>query len=77
MKVWGEILGVNARYEEVSIEQWDKEIPGGLGIELAEMMAFSAEFGPNGGDAAAIHPKDVSVSFVSFSRAERLRSYFD
>jgi len=39
MKLWGEVLGVNARYEQVTISELAKDIPGTPGIELGEMMA--------------------------------------
>lgn len=63
MKLWGEILGVDARYEEVPVSQWEKDVPGGFGIELGEMMAYSAEFGYDGHDPSVIYPKDVSFVF--------------
>lgn len=61
MKIWGEILGVKARFEEISVEEVNRNIPGGFGIELAEMMAYSAEFGYDGRDPSVIYPEDVSV----------------
>ena len=63
MKIWTEVTGVTSEVEEVTVEQVDKAVPGGLGRESAESTATSAEFGW-GKDL--VLPKDVSLQFRSF-----------
>jgi hypothetical protein len=65
MKLWGNILGVEARYEEVPVSVWEKLAPGGLGIELGQMMAYSAEYGYDGRDPNVIYPRDVCDPCIS------------
>ncbi|KAI9840666.1 MAG: hypothetical protein M1837_001390 [Sclerophora amabilis] len=60
-KLWSEHCGVPARYVSRSVEFFDQIMPGGLGIELGEMYAYTAEFGYDGNDPSVIHPKDVGI----------------
>jgi hypothetical protein len=59
MKLWTETTGVPSEVREVTVEELDRAIPGGLGREYGESSANSAEFGW-GKDL--LLPKDVSVS---------------
>ena len=58
MKLWTETTGVSSEVREITVEELDKAIPGGLGREYGESSANSAEFGW-GKDL--VLPKDVSV----------------
>jgi hypothetical protein len=59
IKLWAEIKGVEGRYGEQKVEDWEKQM-GPLGAELGDMFGFSGEFGYDGSDPEVIHPKDVS-----------------
>jgi hypothetical protein len=47
IKQWGEVSGVATSYKQVTVEDFDAEIPGGAGKEIGEMYAFSSEYGYN------------------------------
>jgi hypothetical protein len=57
MEIWSEVTGVPSAVEEESVDAADKAAPGGIGKEVAESSATSAEFG--WGDL--VMPTDVSV----------------
>lgn len=61
MEVWGRVLGVEARFEEISPEEYLQEWPEHLAREVREGHLFHGEFGWDGGDPEVLHPKDVSV----------------
>lgn len=58
-KLWGDLLGVQARYQQVSKEEFFKDAPGPLGEELGETYDFIAEFGYTGGDPEVITVQQV------------------
>lgn len=60
MRIWGEIMQVPTSYEQVSVESYDKAIPGGFGREVAEMFEYMGEFGYDGGDPEQVKKEDVS-----------------
>jgi hypothetical protein len=59
-----ETLGADIRYKELTIEEFDEAMSWhkGVGRELGEMFAYSAEFGYNGGEKGVIAMKDVSLA---------------
>lgn len=61
LKLWGKFHGVQASYKEVSVQDWDKLLPGGLGRELGEMMAYSAEIGYYGKEPDMVDVHEVIV----------------
>jgi hypothetical protein len=65
IKILAEVTGEPCEAREISIEEADKAIPGGLGREAAESTATSAEFGWG---KHLIMPKDVSAEFKNESR---------
>lgn len=69
MKLWTEIVGRKATCKEMSVEEWDRLLPGGFGREYAESKAFSSDFGwGDGNEGRMLMPKDVSTGlFVQFS----------
>lgn len=63
MTLWAEILKLSGGYyKQLTIDDFDKIAPGGLGREVAEGWAYQGEFGYDGGDPSIVHPKDVSTS---------------
>ena len=52
----------NGGCQELTVDDMDKMMPGGMGEELGEMFAYAAEFGYDGGDPSVITPKDVSLA---------------
>ncbi len=45
MKIWSEVTGIPSEARQISVEEADRLAPGGLGREVAESTATSAEFG--------------------------------
>lgn len=65
-QIWSKNLGEKVTYHRNTVEFMDQIMPGGMGIELGEMMEYISSPGYFGGDAAVkelnlITPKDVSV----------------
>ena len=58
MNIWSQATGIPAEAQEISVEEADKDAPGGFGRESGESAATSAEFG--WGDHLVL-PKDVSL----------------
>jgi hypothetical protein len=59
MALWSKVNNVTGRFQEISVDDCDKAIPGGFGKELGEMFAYSAEFGYYGGMKDVVLPDDV------------------
>ena len=59
MKFLTERTGKPCESREISIQEADKALPGGLGREVGESGAASAEFGWGN----VVMPKDVSIDF--------------
>lgn len=47
IKTWGDVTGVKTSYKQVSVDNFDEHIPGGVGKEIGEMYEFSSTFGYN------------------------------
>jgi hypothetical protein len=45
--IWGEVTSMKTSYKQVTVDDLDKDIPGGVGREIGEMYEFSSEFGYN------------------------------
>lgn len=45
MQIWSKVTGVKSEVREISVEEADRDAPGGIGREAAESTACSAEFG--------------------------------
>jgi hypothetical protein len=61
VRIWSKVTGVPAAFEKSTVAPMDKLAPGGYGEEIAEMFAYSQDFGYWGADdASVIFPKDVS-----------------
>lgn len=62
MDTWAKILKLTGgHYKQVTIDDIDKLVPGGLGREIAEGWAYQGEFGYDGGGPSIVHAKDVSI----------------
>lgn len=59
-ELWGKILGVSCRYEEMTVSEWQKIMPGPIGKEIGDMWVYLSEFGYDGHDPGVVLPKDVS-----------------
>ena len=63
LRLWGDILGKEVRFEQVSVEAFELELsktfPPGFGTELGEMYEFMGIFGYNGGDPACKRKEQV------------------
>lgn len=44
---WGKVTGTQTSYQQITVEDMDEYLPGGLGKEIGEMYEFSEEFGYN------------------------------
>ncbi|KAF1992402.1 putative hscarg dehydrogenase, partial [Aulographum hederae CBS 113979] len=62
MEIWGRVLGVKARMEKISMEEWLEPLPEHLREEVGESYAFNAEFGWTGGDPGVKLPGEVGVN---------------
>ncbi|KAK4506862.1 hypothetical protein PRZ48_000595 [Zasmidium cellare] len=68
LKLWGETLDRPVRYEQVSIEWYEKELqaqgyPEGFGTEIAEMD----KYGYDGGDPACKRKEDLGIPIPGLS----------
>jgi hypothetical protein len=73
-KIWGRTLGVQARYERVSMEEYLNGLPENLSREVGESVSFCAEFGWTGGDPEVLNPKEVAADIQLTSVAEYFKS---
>lgn len=72
IKLWGEVKGVDARFEEVPLEAWGSDWPDqGIRREIAEMMMFMGEYdyAPKE-DPTLVLASDVSRKFPSRNNAD-------
>ncbi|KAK4944471.1 hypothetical protein LTR10_016145 [Elasticomyces elasticus] len=66
VKLWGSILKVEARVQELSIEDVDAKFPGGLGREVGETVAYVREYGWDGGEGAIL-PEKAGVDLAALT----------
>lgn len=63
MTLWAKLLRLpGGYYKQVTVDNVDKIVPGGLGGKIAEGGAYQGEFGYDGGDPSVLHAKDVSTN---------------
>jgi hypothetical protein len=62
IKIWGNVLGVKARYERVSGDDFLNGLPEPMKIEFLDTYNFVEEFGFTGGDPAVLMPEQVSLA---------------
>lgn len=63
LSMWGKILGKKTRFEQVSVEFYEKELsksfPEGFGTEIGEMFEFSGLYGYDSGDPSCKRKEKV------------------
>lgn len=67
-QAWGRVLGVKARYEQVSEEKHFAGVPDALKEELLETFRWANEFGLTGAEGDFLTAKQVSVSPHSLTK---------
>ncbi|KAI0063072.1 NAD(P)-binding protein [Artomyces pyxidatus] len=74
--LWGRIRGVRAYYKELTVAEYDERITlvPGLGRELGEMYAYSAEFGYDGGEEGVIPMTELELERPVTSMEEYIRN---
>lgn len=60
-KIWGEVLGVEARFKQVSNEEFFQGMPIAFASEFEESFAFIEELGYTGGDPDVVFAEEVSI----------------
>ncbi|KIN06401.1 hypothetical protein OIDMADRAFT_101134 [Oidiodendron maius Zn] len=71
MNIWSKTTGIPAEAQEISVEEADKDAPGGFGRESGESAATSAEFG--WGDHLVL-PKDLDPEIRTTSLKEYMEN---
>jgi len=61
MRVWGEVLGVKARYMSVTPAEYERLWPVEVGKEVTESSLYNDEFGWDGGDPEVMRPGDLRL----------------
>ncbi len=69
VRLWGDIHGVKASLQSLSVEDVDKLVPGGLGREVGETAAYTQEFGWDGGEGTLL-PEQAGVGVKRLTDVE-------
>ncbi|RFU81652.1 nadp-binding [Trichoderma arundinaceum] len=70
VQLWSKVTGVPATFEKTTVSEHAKLAPGGYGEEIAEMLAYSQDFGYDGGDPSVISAEQLGVD-VPVTRIEQ------
>lgn len=65
MAVWGDVLGVEARFQQVSKDDFFRDVPQALRKDLEDTYDFIEEFGFTGGDPAVLTPEEVIFPYYT------------
>ena len=68
-EIWGRILGVQCRWEALTVEGTQRTLPGTMGLEVGESGLFVSEFGWDGGIGAKM-PEQVGVKMDQLTKVE-------
>lgn len=68
MAIWGDVLGVQAGFHQVSRDDFFRDVPQALRKDLEDTYDFIEEFGFTGGDPAVLTPEEVSSPYHRLSR---------
>jgi hypothetical protein len=60
LEMWGRTNGLTTRYDQLTLQEYEKLFPPGLGRELGEMMLYIDEYGYVGDGEGFTDWKDVS-----------------
>jgi hypothetical protein len=66
IRLWGEINGVKAELDPLSLEDVVRLLPEGFGIETAETACYVRDFGWDGNEGALL-PEDIGVDKASLT----------
>ncbi|KAF2725449.1 NAD(P)-binding protein [Polychaeton citri CBS 116435] len=71
IELWGLLKGKVVRYEQCTIEEYDRLMPeGGLGREIAEMFEWMGDFGYNGNDPDCKMKGELGLEIPGLSSLE-------
>jgi len=70
VKLWSEINGVDAAFSKTTVAEHDKLAPGGYGEEMAEMYAYSMDFGYDGSDPSVVYAESLGVDLHEVTSIE-------
>ncbi|CZT46719.1 related to nitrogen metabolic regulation protein nmr [Rhynchosporium secalis] len=73
LAVWGKVLGVGTRYEEVSLEEFFAGLPAAMSEEMGDAFRFMEEFGHCGGDEEVLIPAQLEKKLKLTSVEEWIR----
>ncbi|CCD49172.1 hypothetical protein ACHAPF_000580 [Botrytis cinerea] len=73
-KIWGDALGVEAGFKQVSEETFWKGVPEPLSRELQVAWDYADEFGHAGGDPDVVRPEELTVKIPLMSMEAYIKS---
>lgn len=59
IKLWGEVTGIKTSYKQITVEDLDEHMPGGVGKEIGEMFQFSSDFAYNANQEGTLKTWDL------------------
>lgn len=63
MKTWGKVAGIpGTSYKQITVDDFDRGIPGGFGREIGEMFEYTSDPGYGGGDSGVLRLEDLKAS---------------
>ncbi|KAL3476936.1 hypothetical protein BJX99DRAFT_227194 [Aspergillus californicus] len=74
MAIWGRVLGVEARFQQVSKEEMFASLPSAMRQDLEAGYDFIEEFGFAGGDPDVLRPDQLPTPLALTSMEEYIRS---
>ena len=61
IRTWGKVVGQSkVSYKQITVEDFDRAIPGGFGKEIGEMFEYTSDPGYDGGDAEVLRLDDLN-----------------
>jgi len=73
-ELWGRTLGVKARFQQVSAEEFVSALPEIARRELADTMVYVQEFGWTGGDPTVKNPDELGIEIKTTSVEDYFKS---
>ena len=60
IKTWAKVVGqAEVSYKQISVEDFDRAMPGGFGKEIGEMFEYTSAPGYDGGDTEVLRLADL------------------
>jgi hypothetical protein len=76
IQTWGRVVGVaDVSYKQITVDEFDRAIPGGFGREIGEMFEYTSDPGYDGGDAGVLRLEDLKKVSAAQSRADNAAIY--